>query len=45
MTLTLHVSRRAVDIAEGIAAGGLATAVTLLSVITAATLLYVWMVG
>jgi hypothetical protein len=43
--LTLHVSRRAVDIVEAIAAGGLATAVMLLAVITAATLLYVWMIG
>jgi hypothetical protein len=42
---TLHVSRRAVDIVEAVAAGGLATAVTLLSLITAATLLYVWIVG
>jgi len=41
----VHVSRRAVDILDRIAAGGLATAVTLLSVITIATLVYVWVIA
>lgn len=43
--MSLHVSRRAIEIAEGIAAGGLAAGVMLLSVITVGTLLYVWAVG
>jgi hypothetical protein len=38
----LHPSRRAIDIVEAVAAGGLATAVALLSLIIAATLIYVW---
>jgi hypothetical protein len=43
--LTLHVPRRAVEVAEGVAAGGLAAGVILLSVIAVTTLLYVWAVG
>jgi hypothetical protein len=42
---TLHVSRHALNIIEGVAAGGLAAAVTLLSVITAATLIYAWFIA
>lgn len=45
MVLNLHASRRAVSIAETIAAGAFATGVGLLSVITAATLIYVLFVG
>jgi hypothetical protein len=37
-------SHHAFDVLERIAAGGFATAVTLLAAITAATLLYVWLV-
>jgi hypothetical protein len=43
--LSLHGSRHTFDIAEAIAAGGAAAAVTLLSVITAVTLLYVWFIA
>jgi hypothetical protein len=41
----LHVSRHAVDILETIAEGGLATAIALVSLITAATLIYVWFIA
>jgi|GEM_PF-6041889 len=37
-----RVSRHAIGIAEGIAAGGLATAIALVAAITAATLIYAW---
>jgi hypothetical protein len=38
----LNLSRRTVDFMEILAAGGFATALILVSVITAATLLYAW---
>jgi hypothetical protein len=41
-SLHVHGLRHTFDIAEAIAAGGVAAAVTLVSVITAATLIYVW---
>jgi len=41
----MHVSQRTVGILEEIAAGGFATAVALLSVISAATLFYVWVIA
>jgi hypothetical protein len=41
----LHFSRRTVDIAEALTAGGFAAGVLLLSIITAATLVYAWLIA
>ena len=45
MSSSLHLSRHAIDILEGIAAGGLAAAVTLLALISGATLVYAWFIA
>jgi hypothetical protein len=42
---TMQDSHHAFDVLERIAAGGIATTVALLSVITAATLIYVWFIA
>ena len=42
---SLHLSQHAIDIMEKIAMGGLATAVTLLALITGATLIYTWFIA
>jgi len=41
---SLHLSRNAIGLVETVAAGGLATAVTLIAAITAATLIYAWFI-
>ncbi|HEX7156243.1 MAG TPA: hypothetical protein VF229_03455 [Burkholderiaceae bacterium] len=42
---TLHPSHHSIEVAEKIAATGLATAVAVLAVITAATLIYAWFIA
>ena len=41
----MHISKQAIDLAEGVAEGGIATVIAVLGLITAATLIYAWFIA